>query len=101
MKIHKGDTVQIMTGKDSKKKGKVLAIDYKTSRVLIEGLNLFKKHKKPKKQGERGETISVARPVNVANVALYCSSCSRPVRVGFKIEGEKKTRICRKCKTNL
>ncbi len=101
MKVRKGDTVQIMVGKDANKRGKVLSVDYKNSRVLIEGLNLYKKHKKPKKQGEKGEIINIVRPINIANVSLFCSKCNKPVRVGYKIEGEKKLRICKKCKNNL
>lgn len=101
MKIHKGDTVQIMVGKDSSKKGKVLHVYHKEGKVLIDGLNLYKKHKKPKKQGEKGEVINVVRPLNISNVALFCSKCSKPVRVGYKIEADKKLRICKKCKNNL
>ena len=97
MNIHKGDNVQIMAGKDRGKRGKISAIDMKKSKILIQGLNLFKKHQKPKKQGEKGETVSVPRYLNVSNAMLVCSSCDKPARIGYKDEGGKKVRYCKKC----
>ena len=109
MKVHKGDTVQIVVGKDAGKQGKVLRVYANDNKVLIEGLNLYKKHKKPKKQGEKGETINVSRPLPVSNVALFCSNCNKPVRAGYKMEGDpstgsgqvKKIRICKKCQVTI
>lgn len=101
MKIHKGDTVKIMLGKDVGKTGKVTKIDNKKNKVLLDGLNLFKKHIKPKRQGEKGQTVTIPRPMNVSNVMLFCSSCKKPVRIGQKIEGGKKQRICKKCSKKL
>ncbi|MDO8430147.1 MAG: 50S ribosomal protein L24 [bacterium] len=97
MNIHKGDNVQIMAGKDRGKRGKVLDIEMKKSKILIQGLNLFKKHKKPTKQGEKGETISVSRYLSVSSALLVCSSCDKPSRIGYKDEGGKKVRYCKKC----
>lgn len=97
MKITKGDSVIIISGKDKLKKGKVLKVFPKENKVLVEGLNIRKKHIKPKKSGEKGETIQVSVPINVPNVKLICPRCSQPARVGCKVVGKDKFRICKKC----
>ncbi len=97
LKIKKGDQVKILTGKDRGKTGKIIKVDYKTKKVIVEGLNLVKKHVRPRRQGEKGEIVQVARPIDISNVMLICPNCSKPVRVGFKLENEKKFRFCRKC----
>ncbi len=101
MNFLKGDNIQIMVGKESGKRGKVAVVNRKADKVLIEGLNMFKKHKRPTKEGEKGEIVSIARPVNAANVMLVCSSCNKPVRIGHRLEGKTKVRYCKKCKTAL
>ena len=101
MKIHKGDTIKIIIGKDSGKTGKVLKVIPKKDKILIEGLNLFKKHVRPKKTGEKGQTILVPRPINVSNAMILCASCGRPVKIGYRLEGGKKERICKKCKAKI
>lgn len=98
MKIHKGDTVQVMVGKDRGKSGKVLSVDTGESKVLVDGLNMVKKHMRPKKQGEKGEIVSLARPLNASKVMLVCPSCKEPSRVGFQMDAQAKRRICRSCK---
>jgi len=99
MKIHKGDTVEITVGKDSGKTGKVLKIDSKKNKIVVEGLNLAKKHRRPKRQGEKGEIVTVARPLDASKVMLICSNCKKITRVGYEFIGGKKTRYCKKCKT--
>ncbi len=101
MKIHKGDTIKIIIGKDSGKTGKVLKVIPKKDKILIEGLNLFKKHVRPKKTGEKGQTILVPRPINVSNAMILCASCGRPTKIGYRLEGGKKERICKKCKAKI
>ena len=101
MKIKKGDTVKIIVGKDAGKTGKIVRIYPDKNRVLLENLNLFKKHRRPRKQGEKGEIVSVPRPLSISNVMLVCSTCKKPVRVGFKFEGEYKIRICKKCQNKI
>lgn len=101
MRIKKGDTVQIISGKDKGKTGKVMKIDGNFSTVLLEGLNLFKKHKRPKKQGEKGEVVTVPRPLRASKVMLVCSVCGKPTRAGQRFEGEIKVRFCKKCKAVL
>ncbi len=97
MKIHKGDTVLIISGKDRGKKGKVLKALPKERKVVVEGVNLIKKHQKPKKSGEKGQIVEMASPIDVSNVKLLCPKCKKPVRVGYKIIDDKKYRICKKC----
>ena len=101
MKIKKGDTIQIISGKDKGKTGKVMKIDGAVGTVLLDGLNLFKKHKRPKKQGEKGEIVIVPRPLRVSKVMLVCSSCGKPAKAGHRFEGEIKVRFCKKCKAAL
>ncbi len=97
MKIHKGDTIKIISGKDKGKTGKVLKVLIKKNKVLVDGLNLYKKHVRPKNQGEKGEVVSVPRPMDVSNVMIFCSSCGKAVKVGYRLDAGKKTRMCKKC----
>jgi large subunit ribosomal protein L24 len=101
MKLKKGDTVQILKGKDRGKSGKVLRVLPEANRVLVDGLNLIKKHRKPKRQGEKGETITLPRPLQVSNVMLLCPSCQRPTRVGYRFDSEKKVRFCKRCAATI
>lgn len=105
MKIKKNDKVQIISGKDKGKQGKVLQVFPETNRVAVEGLNLRTKHMKPRREGEKGQKIQFPAPLNAANVLSVCPRCSRPARIGYKIvinEKEKqKVRICKKCKETI
>ena len=100
MKIKKGDTIKMLTGKDRGKTGKVLRVIEKTMKVAVEGLNLLTKHQRPRREGEKGQKIQFPRPVPLANVILVCTKCGRGTRVGFQFieEGKKKVRVCKKCK---
>ncbi|OGE25966.1 50S ribosomal protein L24 [Candidatus Daviesbacteria bacterium RIFCSPLOWO2_02_FULL_40_8] len=95
-KIKKDDQVEIMLGKDQGRVGKVLRVFPKEGKVLVEGINSYKKHVKGR-QGVEGGIIDIIKPVDVSNVALVCKTCKKATRVGFKIDGESKLRICRKC----
>lgn len=97
MKIKKDDTVQILLGKDRGKNGKVLRVDVKEGKVWVEGLNMYKRHVRKAGQHEGG-IIEIAKPLNISNVILACPHCKKPTRVGYKIEGNVKTRLCKKCK---
>ncbi len=101
MKIHKGDIVKIITGKDKEKTGKVLKVFSQKNSILIEGLNVYKKRVKPKKQGEKGQMISVLRPINVSNTMVVCSACGKNTKIGYKLDNKNKVRSCKKCKANL
>lgn len=97
MKIKKGDNVIIIAGKDRGKTGKILKSYPLEERVLVEGLNLRSRRVRPRRSNEKGQTVSKPHPIQVSNVALYCAHCKKGVRLGTKVEGNKKTRICRKC----
>lgn len=101
MKIKKGDQIQIIAGKDKGKAGKVLRVIPGNLRIVIEGLNLIKKHMKPKKGGEKGQRIEVPASINISNVMLVCPKCGKLTRVGFKVNKEDKLRICKKCKSEI
>lgn len=101
MILKKNDNVIIISGKDKGKKGKVLKVFRLIDKVQIEGINLKSKHQKPRKEGEKGQTIQVNRPVAVSNVALFCSTCSRGVRIRSKLIKDKKVRACHKCGQTL
>ena len=97
MKIHKNDLVKIITGKDKSKTGKVLKVLPRKEKILVEGLNLYKKHVRPKTQGEKGQVVSLPRPLYVSNAALVCPNCKKTTRTGYRLEEDKKIRYCKKC----
>ena len=97
MRIRKGDTVLIISGKDRGRKGKVMRTLPKEGKVLVEGINLKKKHIRPKKSGEKGQIVEMPVPFDASDVKLICKRCGKATRVGYKIEGKKKFRICKKC----
>ncbi len=99
MKIKKGDNVKMLSGKDRGKTGAVslVLIESELSRVIVEGLNKVKRHQRPKKQGQKGQIVSVERPVSISSVQLICKSCGKPTRVGYRLNGDKKERVCKKC----
>lgn len=104
MKIKEGDTVLIISGKDREKSGKVSQAFPKDNRIIVEGINIVKKHVRPKRSGEKGQRVEVPRPLNVSNVKLICPKCKKPTRVGYKPvqKGkEKKVRICKKCRQEI
>ena len=97
MKIRKGDQVLILKGKDRGKKGKVLRGFPKETKVLVEGVNIKKVHKRPKKEGEKGQVVEVPSPINVSKIKLICPKCGAPAKVGYKSSGKEKLRVCKKC----
>jgi len=102
MKIKKGDLVEILSGKDQGKRGRVLRVLGKNGKAVVEGLNLFYKHVRPKREGEKGQRIQVPVPVYLSKLGFVCPKCSKAVRVGYKILTDgKKVRWCRKCREIL
>src|SRR5262245_30193829 len=101
MKIKKGDNVIMQNGKDRGKTGKVLSVSPARDAVVVEGLNLLKRHVRARKQGQQGQVISKERYVSAASVAVVCKSCGKPTRVGYRIDGANKVRICKKCKAEI
>ena len=97
MNIKKDDKVVVLSGKDKGKQGKILVSDPKAMKVIVEGVNVATKHQKPRKQGEEGGIIKAETPVYAAKVQLVCPKCGKATRVGHKVEGGKKTRVCKKC----
>jgi large subunit ribosomal protein L24 len=95
-KLRKNDQVQIMTGKDRGKSGRVVKIDHDKGRAVVEGLNMVKKAMKKKGQQQQGGISSVEAAIHLSNLQLVCKKCG-PTRIGYKLEGERKVRVCRKC----
>lgn len=99
MGINKEDTVYVITGKEKGKKGRVLSVDKDKNRVLVEKVNIIKKHMKPNKKYAQGGIIEKEAPIAISNVLLFCPKCSKPTRIGVSLlESGKKHRMCKKCK---
>lgn len=93
MKIKKGDTVKVITGKDKDKEGKVLSVDSKKSKVVVEGVNMVTKHAKPSAANQNGGIIQKEAPMDISNV-MYLHK-GKATRVGFKMDGDKKVRFAK------
>lgn len=93
LKIKKGDTVKVIAGKDKDKEGKVLSVDTKNAKVLVEGVNIVSKHAKPSAANQTGGIIQKEAPIDISNV-MYLHK-GKATRVGFKQEGDKKVRFAK------
>ena len=101
MKIRKGDRVRVLTGKDRGKEGEVLTALPAQGKVIVDGVNIAKKHQKPRSATMQGGIIDKDMPIPVANVALLCGSCG-PTRIGYRIDPDgTKSRVCKKCGKDL
>ncbi len=96
MNIKKGDTVIVTKGKDAGKKGQVLSVFPKENRVLVEGLNMKKRHMRAKTRGGKGQIVDMAHPMNRSNVALIDPKSGKPTRIGAKDVNGKKVRVAKK-----
>ncbi|MFH1308869.1 MAG: 50S ribosomal protein L24 [Patescibacteria group bacterium] len=104
MKIKSGDTILVISGKDKKKTGKVVQVFPEAKKIMVENINIVKKHVKPKRSGEKGQKVEVPRAFNISNAKLICPKCKKPTRVGYalvKKGKEKKVRTCKKCKQEI
>ena len=102
MRIQKGDTVRVMTGKNKGRTAEVVRAIPDKNRVIVEGVNVAKRHAKPTRATQQGGVIDKFMPVHVSTVALVCKTCDRPTRIGYKFEGEhEKVRVCKKCGSTL
>ena len=101
MKIKKGDHVIVLAGKSRGHKGKVARAFPARGKLLVEGANLVKRRRRPRKQGEKGQVVELPQPLAVSNVALWCPKCGRATRVGQSLVGAKKVRVCRRCGNEL
>ena len=97
MNIKKNDTVIVLSGNDKGVKGNVLEAMPAENKVIVEKVNVATCHTKPRKQGDVGGIVKKETPIRACKVALFCDKCGKGVRVGHKIEGDKKIRVCRKC----
>ncbi len=104
MNLHRNDNVIILHGKDRGKKGKVIRVvkakanDFrKSERIVVEGLNMIKRHQRPRRQGQKGQIISKERAIDISNVQLVCPKCGKATRIGYRIDGPNKYRVCKKC----
>ena len=97
-KIHKDDNVEVIAGKDKGKRGSVVRVVTKNgkARVIVSGVNLVKKAMKRRTQQDAGGIAEIEAPLDISNVAIVCKKCG-PTKIGYKIDGDKKIRVCRKC----
>ena len=95
--VKKGDTVIVVSGDDKGKKGKVVRVSPKEGKVIVSGVNMVKKHVRPRQQGQEGGIMTVEGAMYASKVMLYCPKCDKGVRVKHKIDGDKKIRVCAKC----
>jgi large subunit ribosomal protein L24 len=98
LKIKKGDRVEVLSGKSKGKQGRVLKSFPNEGRVVVEGVNLMKRHTKPSQENPQGGIVTKEAPIDISNVGLMCESCNHRVRVGYRFDVEgHKIRVCRKC----
>jgi len=98
MKIKKGDEVKVVKGKDKGKTGKIEKVFSKENKLLILGINQYKRHMKAKSQTQKSEIITITKPLPMSNVILVCPKCHLETKVEYLLTGNKKERICKKCK---
>lgn len=100
MRIRKGDQVKIISGNDRGKHGKVLVVLPEEERIVVEGINIKKKHVRPRQQGKKGELVRIPAPIHISRVMIICAKCGKPTRT--KLSPSKgKVRICRKCGSEI
>lgn len=101
-KLKKDDKVKVITGKDKGKIGKVIKVDHKKQRVLVESVNIIKKHQRPSAQNRQGGIVETEAAMDWSNVMLMCNKCVKPVRVKMQmLDDGKKVRVCRKCNEQI
>lgn len=100
-KIRKDDTVEVIAGKDKGKRGTVVRVITKKDAVIVSGVNIVKKAMKKRSQQDHGGIVEIEAPLNISNVGIVCKKCGRPVKAGYKLNGDKKVRVCRKCGETL
>lgn len=101
MKLRKGDNVKVTLGKDGGKTGKIEKVDIKSGKVIVEGINQYKRHVKARAQGQKSEIITITKPLPVSNVSFVCPKCKKSSRLGFKVIKQGKVRICKKCNAEV
>jgi large subunit ribosomal protein L24 len=96
MKIHKGDQVEIRAGKDKGKRGEVFRVVPAADRVFVKGMNMVKRHRKARREGEKGERVEMESSIHISNVMLLCPETNKPTRVGYRMEGGEKVRFSKR-----
>lgn len=98
MKVKKGDNVIILAGKEKGKQGKIIQVLPALGKVVVEGLQIRKRHARPRKEGEKGQILAIPSPLSASNCMLVCAKCNQPTRLGSRITPPNvKTRVCKKC----
>lgn len=97
MKVKKGDTVEVLSGNDKGKRGEVLTVIPKSEKIVVKGINIRKKHVKPRKANEEGGIIPVECSIHSSKVNVVCPKCGKAARIGYKVTEKGKVRICKKC----
>ena len=101
MRIKKGDTVEILSGNDRGKQGEVLEVIPKTGKIVVKGVNMRKKHMKPRKKDDEGGIIQKEVAIYADKANVVCPKCKKVTKVGYKIEKDEKVRVCKKCGAEL
>jgi large subunit ribosomal protein L24 len=97
MNVKKNDTVVVLSGKDKGKQGKVLSVDPKAGKVVVEKVSVASRHQKPRNQGDEGGIVKKETPIYACKVMTVCPKCNKPTRVAHKMNGDKKVRVCKHC----
>ena len=101
MRIKKGDNVQVLSGNDKGKTGEVLEVIPKEDKIVVKGVNVRKKHVKARKQGDESGIIPVECAIPASNVNVVCPKCGKVTKVGYRVDNDKKVRVCKKCGAEL
>ena len=101
MKLKKGDLVKVVLGKDKGKEAKIEKVLTKIGKVLVQGVNQYKRHLKARAQGQSSVIVTVTKPLGISNIALVCPHCRLQTRIGFRMEKNGKIRVCRKCNKKI
>ncbi|OGZ96818.1 MAG: 50S ribosomal protein L24 [Candidatus Sungbacteria bacterium RIFCSPLOWO2_02_FULL_51_17] len=102
MKLKKGDTVTVISGKDRGKSGKILEVHVSSGRIRVEGVNMRKKHRRARQPGKKGEVVNMPLSIHTSNVMAVCPKCGKPTRIGYRVnDAMAKRRVCKKCEAEF
>lgn len=101
MKIKTNDNVQLISGKEKGKTGKVMQVFQAEGKVVVEGLNKIKKHMRARGEGQKGQVLELSGPIKTDKLMLICPKCGKPTRVGYATVGNDKKRVCKQCKETI
>lgn len=99
--VKKGDNVLVLAGKDANKTGEVLEVNRETGRVIVAGVNIQAHHKKPRSKDDKGGILKTEGAIDISNVQVICPVCKKATRVSHSVQGDTKSRICKKCGASL